>query len=66
MKQFLSSDIVDAAQKTSIGVTGVTYTFMGLPLSDVAALLTAVYMAAQIVILLLPKLKGLWSKWRNK
>lgn len=64
--KLLDPNLTDAARTSSMGVAGVTYTFLGLPLSDIAALLTAVYMAAQIVILFAPKIKSWWKSWRDK
>lgn len=54
--------------KSGIGLGGVTYSFFGLPFSEIAALLTSVFMLISI-ILTFPKLYDMVQQWkahRNK
>lgn len=53
-----------ALVKSGIGVGGVTYSFFGLPFSEVAAILTSVFMLISI-ILTFPKIYDLHIKWRE-
>jgi len=64
--KFLDSNITDAATKTTIGAAGVTYSFLGMSMSEMAALATFTYMVLQIIFLMVPKIKGWWKEWRSK
>jgi len=43
-----NQDYVAAVTKAGVAVGGTTYSFFGLPFSDLAAILTCVYIAIQI------------------
>ena len=62
-----SNEITSAAAKASVAVAGATYA--GLTASDIAAWLTALYVALQI-FLLLPKIRerimSYWHKFRGR
>lgn len=62
----ISSDpnINNAVAKSGIGLGGVTYSFFGLPFSDLAAILTSIFMLISI-ILTFPKLYQMYKDWRN-
>ena len=53
------------AIKTTPALVGTGYTLAGLPLSEWAALLTAVYVILQM-ILLLPRYTEWYKSWRSK
>lgn len=61
-----SNEIASATAKASVAVAGATYA--GLTASDIAAWLTALYVALQI-FLLLPKIRerivAYWKAWRK-
>lgn len=62
----LTSDtsVNSAIVKSGIGLGGVSYSFFGLPFSDLAAILTSVFMLISIV-LTFPKLYEMYKKWQE-
>jgi hypothetical protein len=59
----MNPDTIDTIRTTGIGTVGVTWSFMGMPFSEIAALATAVYVFIKI-LLLLPELKNKY--WKRK
>lgn len=44
-------ELASAGTRTTVGVAGAGYTWLGLPLSDVVAIFTIVYLTFQIISL---------------
>ena len=61
----LDAETSEALRVSGIGTAGVTYSFLGMPLGEVAALLTAIYIFIKIV-LLSPKLYEMFKRLRGK
>lgn len=61
----LDPETAEALRVSGIGTAGVTYSFLGMPLGELAALLTAVYIFIKI-ILLSPKLYEMFKRLRGR
>ena len=60
----LDAETAEAIRVSGIGTAGVTYSFLGMPLGEVAALLTAIYIFIKIV-LLSPKLYEMFLRLKG-
>lgn len=58
----MSNDIMETMKTGGIATTGITYSFLQMPLSEVAALATFIYIVLKI-ILLLPEFR---TKFKRK
>lgn len=65
MSLIVDQTVQEVTNRTIIGVTGLSYTFFGLPFADLAAICTAVYMAFS-ALLLIPKLLEAIRNFRQK
>lgn len=63
-KTILDAETVETLRVSGIGTAGVTYSFLGMPLGELAALLTAIYIFIKIV-LLSPKLYQMFLRLRR-
>lgn len=55
-------DVIDTVRTTGIGTAGVTYSILGMPFSDIAALATAIYIILKIVLVV----PDIITKYRKK
>lgn len=58
----MNPDTLDTVRTTGIASAGVTWSFMGMPFSDIAALATAVYVCIKIILILPDVKKKYWKK----
>lgn len=61
----MKTDLLHEATKASPALAGAGYSMSGMPWSEIAAILTAVYVLLQIG-LLVPKYIEVFKKWRSK
>ena len=58
----MNLETIDTVRTTGIATTGVAWSFMGMPFSDIAALATAVYVCIKIILILPDVKKKYWKK----
>jgi len=50
-KVTLDAETAEALRSSGIGAVGVSYSFMGLPLSDIVTILTGVYIFINLILI---------------